>query len=218
MSGTAEIYPDAELNPTKEEIARRYSPIENMLGTARLVDPAGEVGIEFIFGNDDSSRHRLIQFPVTYRPSEISPEGTLTEMEHNILGRRYVTNALHDTVAVTEIIRAIVHGDDGAEYSDGPAPAFAIQGSGNEPEKQIEEAQIADATRQRAVGTVTVDGQVQSFLLRMSNLPQPFKRGTTGYSTSKLHMTVSPAPGSDENAIEGDLVIAELVLSDGLYK
>lgn len=213
MSGTAEIYPDAVLDPTKEDIARRYSPIETVLGSARLVDPAGEVGIEFLFGHDGSSRHRLIQFPVTYRPSEITPEGTLTEIEHSVLGHRFVTTALHDSVAVTEIIRAIVHGDDGAEYSEGPGPEFVIKGSGTEPEKRIEEAQIADATRQRAVGTITVDGHVQSFLLRMSNLPHPFKRGTTGYSTSKLHMTVVPATGEGE-----ELIIAELVLSDGLYR
>lgn len=212
MSGIAEIYPDAQLSPTKEEIARRYSAIEHLQGSARLIDPAGEVGIEFLFGNDDSSRHRLIQFPVTYRPTEIEPEGTLTEMEHSVLGHRYVTNALHDPVAVTEIIRTIVHGDTGADLSTGEPTKFSVKGSGQEPDKQIEAAQIAEATRQRAVGTVTVNGHVQSYLLRMSNLPHPFRRGTTGYSTSKLNLTVTPTDG------EGDeLVIAELVLSDGLY-
>ncbi|AWB81014.1 hypothetical protein C3B44_00505 [Corynebacterium yudongzhengii] len=218
MSGTAEIYPDAELNPTKEDIAARYGGIKTLIGTARIVDPAGKVGIEIYFGGEDSSRQRLIQLPVTYRENEIDPEGTLTEMEHNILGKRFVTNALHDPVAVTEIIRTIVQGDDGAAHSDGPAPAFRLQGSGDEPETTVEEAQIAEATRQRAVGTVTVNGEVLSYKLRMTNLPHPFRRGETGYSTSRLHLTATPAnAGSDTDSDDDALVIAELVLSDGLF-
>lgn len=210
MSGTAELYPDAELNPTKSELAQNFAAITDLQGSARLVDPEGEVGIEFHFGLDDSGR--LIHLPVTYRSAELSEQATLTTMEHSELGTRWVSAALSDPVAVTQIIRAIVQGDDGAEFSDGPGPQFLIKGSGDEPETDVVDAQIAEATRQRAVGTVTVGGEVQSYRLRISALPAPARSASTDYGTSRLHLSAVPAgdPGATP------VVIAELALSDGL--
>lgn len=210
MSGTAKLYPDAELNPTKAELAQNFASIKDLQGSARLVDPEGEVGIEFHFGLDDSGR--LIQLPVTYRSAELSEQATLTTLEHSELGKRWVSSGLSDPVAVTQIIRTIVQGDDGAEFSDGPGPQFLIRGSGEQPEAEVVDAQIAEATRQRAVGTVTVDGKVLSYRLRISALPVPARSASTDYGTSRLHLTAVPAQDPEATPV----IIAELMLSDGL--
>lgn len=213
MSGIAQIFPNAELNPTKAEIAKRFGAIVNVEGSARIADPAHEVGIEIILGTDESGR--LMQLPMTYRPSPVDEQGTLTEMEHSELGKRWVTAALSDNVAVTEIIRTIVQGDDGAQHSDGPPPAFLLRGSGNRTDAKVVEAQIAESTRQRAVGTVTIDDQVRGYLLRMTNLPHPAQSGGslgTDYSTARLRLTARRADDSEAAA----LVIAELIFPDGL--
>lgn len=213
MSGIAHIYPDAELQPTKAEIAKKFGAIDQIEGSARIVDPAGEVGIEILLGNDESGR--LMQLPLTYRPSKISDHATLTEMDHSELGKRWVTAALSDNVAVTEIIRTILQGDDGAAHSDGPPPQFLLRGTGKKTETTVEEAQIAESTRQRAVGTVTVDDKVRGYLLRMTNLPHPAQSGGalgTDYSTARLNLTATRADAPDE----APLVIAELIFPDGL--
>ncbi|HKM24427.1 MAG TPA: hypothetical protein VJY40_02155, partial [Corynebacterium sp.] len=121
MSGEALIY-DAELDPTKEDIAARYAGIVTLLGSYRLVDPDGEVGIEVLIGSDLDGRG--VQLPLTYRSSELDDSHTLIEVDHSVLGRRYVSNALGDPVAVTQIIRTILEGDDGATRSDGVPAAL----------------------------------------------------------------------------------------------
>lgn len=210
MSGTAKLYADADLSPTKAELVEKFGAIKNPQGSARLVDPDGDVGIEFHFGLDDSGR--LLLLPVTYRGAELNERATLTTMDHSVLGKRWVSAALSDPVAVTQIIRAIVQGDDGAEFSDGPGPQFLIRGSGKEADLDVVDAQIADSTRQHAVGTVTIGGTLQSYRLRIAVLPEPVRGASTDYGTPTLHMTAVPADNPDAKPV----VIAELVLSDGI--
>ena len=68
MSGEALIY-DAELNPTKDDIAARYAGIVTLLGSYRLVDPEEEVGIEILIGTDLDGRG--VQLPLTYRSGDV---------------------------------------------------------------------------------------------------------------------------------------------------
>ncbi|GAB3947588.1 CG0192 family protein [Corynebacterium tapiri] len=214
MSGTAQIYADAQLTPTKQEIALEHGAIQELIGSARLLDPAGEVGIEFLFGNDEFGRLR--QLPVTYRSAEVGDRATLTTLEHSELGTRWVSVALGDSVAVTAIIRAIVTAGEGAAYSAGE-PAFDLQGSGGDEgsgDSQVQEAQIAEFSTQRAQGTVTIDGAVRGYILRMSNLPHAPRSagGPTGtdYSTSRLNLVATPRHGECREP----LVLAELVLTE----
>lgn len=206
MSGTAKIYTDAVTDPTKPDLVRRWGPIVDLLGSYRLVDPEGEVGIEVHVGTDMEGR--LMQMPVSYRAEELdNKEATLTPMSHNILGLRYVSNALGDPVAVREIVRTIITGDDGAAYSDGPGPYLDVRGSGEEKDAEVGEIKISEFTRQRCLGTVMIDGATRSFKLRMSNLLGPARNVARGHTTSKLRLT-----GTNPDGIE--YICAELSWRD----
>ncbi|QGU03497.1 CG0192 family protein [Corynebacterium comes] len=185
MSGVAHIH-QAELSPSKEDIAVRFAGIVTLLGSYRLVDPDDEVGIEVLVGSDIDGR--TVQLPVTYRAEEISPEHTLTEMTHSVLGRRWVSNALGDPVAVAQFIRTILEGDDGATRSDGVPAVLNLRGSGTEDKVEVRDVELREVTRQRALGTVNIDGRVRSFELRLPHLLR--RRNTTGVdaNTPRLHL------------------------------
>lgn len=214
MSGVAKIY-GAELNPTKEDIAARFGGIVSLLGSFRLVDPADEVGIEVLIGSDLDGRHA--QLPLTYRPSEVDPEHTLTEMDHSVLGRRWVSNALGDPVAVAQLIRTILEADDGASRSDGVPAALDIRGSGqpgetagrNAAKLAVTDVTLREATRQRAVGTVRIDGDVRSFELRMPHLLRRATTTGTDANTSRLAL-IGWLPSMPEK----QRVVAELSFVD----
>lgn len=185
MSGVARIY-DAELSPSKEDIAARYAGIVTLLGSYRLVDPDDVVGIEVLVGSDIDGR--TVQLPVTYRPSEVGPEHTLTEMDHSVLGRRWVSNALGDPVAVAQLIRTILEGDDGATRSDGVPAVLDLRGSGDREKVEVGDVEFFEVTRQRSVGTVKLDGRVRSFQLRMPHLLRSEHTDGTGADTPRLHL------------------------------
>lgn len=185
MSGEALIH-DAELSPTKEDIAGRYAGIVTLFGSYRLVDPDDVVGIEVLVGSDLDGR--TVQLPLTYRPEEIDPECTLTDMEHSVLGRRWVSNALGDPVAVAQFIRTILEGDDGATRSDGVPAALDIRGSGSEDKVDVRDVELFEVTRQRAVGTVNIDGNVRSFQLILPHLLRRLNSTGVDANTARLHL------------------------------
>lgn len=185
MSGVARIY-DADLSPSKEEIAVRYAGIVTLLGSYRLVDPDDEVGIEVLVGSDIDGR--AVQLPLTYRPSEIKPEHTLTRMNHSVLGERWVSNALGDPVAVAQFIRTILEGDDGATRSDGVPAVLELRGSGDSENCEVKDVELVEVTRQRAVGTVSIDGRVLSFQLRLPHLLRSPHTTGTDANTPRLHL------------------------------
>lgn len=209
MSGIAEIF-DAQLNPGKEEVARIYGGLNTLLGSYRLVDTVdGEVGIEVLIGRDIDNR--LVQMPLSYRPAELAPEHTLTEIEHSVLGRRWVSNALGDPVAVREFIRTILTGDDGATYSNGTTPLVDIRGAGSyySPEARIGEVKLEEVTRQRAVGTVVINDLVRSFVLRLPGILGEKKSSGVDYDAARMHLR-----GTSEEAPEKVLRVAELFWRD----
>lgn len=185
MSGEALIY-DAELSQSKEDIAARFAGIVTLLGSYRLVDPDDVVGIEVLIGADLDGR--TVQLPLTYRPAEIDPECTLTEIDHSVLGRRWVSNALGDPVAVAQFIRTILEGDDGATRSDGVPAALDIRGSGTEEKVDVRDVELFEVTRQRAVGSVSIDGSVRSFELRLPHLLRRLSSTGVDANTARLHI------------------------------
>ena len=206
MSGEALIY-DAELDPTKDDIAARYAGIVTLLGSYRLVDPDGEVGIEVLIGSDLDGRG--VQLPLTYRSSELDDSHTLIEVDHSVLGRRYVSNALGDPVAVTQIIRTILEGDDGATRSDGVPAALDIRGSGTQEKVEILDLKLTEVTRQRAVGHAKFDGQTRNFQLLMPHLLRRLNRAGVDADTARLHL-VGWLPSMPEK----QRVCAELSIRD----
>lgn len=104
----------AELRPSKLELLEAWLPTQPWFdGDAdidreaafRLDDPAGEVGIEtFIVRSGDA----LFHVPMTYRAAPL-PAGTLVgEMEHSVLGHRWVYDGPTDPVYVAVTTAAIL--------------------------------------------------------------------------------------------------------------
>ena len=137
MSGIAKIE-DATLTPSKVYLLRgwlaRQSWFEGdpadveRVATFRFVDPEGEVGIETLLLRSAGVTY---QVPVTYRSEEL-PEaefGFIGNLEHSVLGTRWVYDAVADPVYVAELLRVIHEGDTEADLSRGEKTATA-QGSG----------------------------------------------------------------------------------------
>ena len=155
MSGTAEIY-DAVLNPGKLDLLRSWIRNQSwfdgdperleQVTAFRFVDPAGEVGMESFLLTDGSTTFHV---PVTYRGAELEgAAGALVgTMEHSVLGRRWVYDALADPVYKTEVRRVISHRDTAADHlqvEDGtvtPSPVN-IRGGGDGRAKGVDAPQV----------------------------------------------------------------------------
>lgn len=208
MSGVAQVY-DAKLEPGKEFITDKFGGITTLLGSYRLVDRDDEVGIESLIGRDADGR--LVQLPVSYRSAEVAPEHTLVELEHSVLGHRFVSSALGDPVAVRELIRTIVTGDDGAAFSNDVEPYLAIQGSGSDYGEAavVGRVTLTAVTGQSAEGIVTINNRVRSFALRLPRILAPENSSGTDYDSARLHLS---APAPDDAA--KSLRVAELYWRD----
>ena len=80
------------------------------VGSFRLDDPAGEVGMEcFLFGSAPGS---ILFVPVTYRGAPLpgAEASLLGTMEHSVLGTRYVYDACADPVFVATVLDTIRSG------------------------------------------------------------------------------------------------------------
>jgi hypothetical protein len=80
------------------------------VGSFRLDDPAGEVGMEcFLFGSASGS---TLFVPVTYRDAPLwgGEASLLGTLEHSVLGTRYVYDACADPVFVATVLHAIRSG------------------------------------------------------------------------------------------------------------
>lgn len=127
---------DATLTPGKVELVAgwigtqrwyigTWRPRLRRLDSWRLDDPAGEVGIETLVLLDEADQV-VYQVPLTYRgaPLEGGENALVGEMDHSVLGRRWVYDAPHDPVYVEQLL-SLVRGravaQSGSE-SDTPEP------------------------------------------------------------------------------------------------
>ncbi|WP_080792741.1 CG0192 family protein [Corynebacterium pacaense] len=202
MSGIAKIY-KTTLDPTKEAVARAWVGDVKLVGSYRLVDTVDDAtGIEVLIASDPDGR--LVQIPFTYRSQEINPEQTLTTIEHGVLGTRWVTNALGDPVAVREFIRTILTGDHGATRDDGVEAYLDVHGTGSEKDLQLNDVRLSEITRQRAVGTVDINGHRRQFMLRLPHVLAGFKNTGRGHNATALRL-VAPSPQHRDR----ELLVAE---------
>ncbi|NYF97308.1 maltokinase N-terminal cap-like domain-containing protein [Janibacter cremeus] len=127
---------DATLSPGKVELvagwigAQRWytgtgRPRLRALDSWRLDDPAGEVGIETLVLLDEVDSV-VYQVPLTYRGAPLEGGGAalVGEMDHSVLGRRWVYDAPHDPVYVEQLL-ALARGRAAAQHgsvSDTPEP------------------------------------------------------------------------------------------------
>lgn len=159
----AKIY-DAELTPTKDELAEKYSLISTQLGSYRAVDSDGKVGIEILVGED--SEGNLSQLALSYREADDALDDALTPMTHSELGERSVAYLTADPVAVREVIELIVTGGHGAEFSFGD-PIFDVKGTGTRTGAKVSDVHIQEHNSYTSFGEATIDGEETKFQMRV---------------------------------------------------
>lgn len=162
---TAKIY-DAELDPTKDEMAARFSSITQLDGAYRAYDRDDKVGIEVLVGRDDEGN--LTQCGLSYREEAMALDDALTPLTHSVLGPRSVAQLTADPVAVREFAQMILNGEQGADFSTGE-PIFAVRGTGSG-ETVVDNVVIETHDKLNSVGTLTVDGEEKRYQLRLQRV------------------------------------------------
>jgi hypothetical protein len=131
---------EATVSPRKDELLGRWLRTRPWwdgethrapVGSFRLDDPAGEVGMEcFLLG---SAAGTTLFVPVTYRDAPLHDReaNLLGTMQHSVLGTRYVYDACADPVFVAAVLHTIRCGGrqadlllvraDGTEVDRGPS-------------------------------------------------------------------------------------------------
>jgi hypothetical protein len=116
--GMATIHTGTTLSPGKLELLTDWLPRQpwyrgsepelSRAGGFRLDDPAGAVGIEFMVVVD-ATTDTTYAVPMTYRaaPLEGAEAALIGTAEHGVLGTRWVYDAEHDPVAVTQLLAFI---------------------------------------------------------------------------------------------------------------
>jgi hypothetical protein len=112
------IFHRAVIVPTKEEVLAQWLPTQawgapaeqmQVIGSYRLDDPNGRVGMEvFLVTAGDA----VLQVPLTYRdePLDGAEAALLVEMEHSVLGTRWVYDGLADPLFLTVLAAAAMTG------------------------------------------------------------------------------------------------------------
>ena len=110
---------EATISPRKDELVGPWlrtrawwdgETERSPVGSFRLDDPAGRVGMEcFLFGSASGS---TLFVPVTYRDAPVpgSEADLLGTMEHSVLGTRYVYDACADPVFVATVLEMMRSG------------------------------------------------------------------------------------------------------------
>jgi hypothetical protein len=118
------ILHEATISPRKDELIDPWLRTRSWwdgvvergpVGSFRLDDPAGEVGIEcFLFGSASGS---TLFVPVTYRSGPLPDTETslLGTMVHSVLGDRYVYDGCADPVFVATVLDTIRSGGGHAD-------------------------------------------------------------------------------------------------------
>ncbi|MDO5698360.1 MAG: 1,4-alpha-glucan branching enzyme, partial [Dermatophilus congolensis] len=208
----AEIF-NTTLNPTKLElltgwIARQRwyvgtgTPQLRRVGGYRLDDPADEVGIEIIVVADDSPLARgaggaddgpvepvVYQVPLTYRGAELAgaQNALVGNLEHGILGKRWVYDAPHDPVFAA----ALYDMATGATRPQHATVSFTL-------EPRVVAVHSADATDGVAtrVGVSRVLSGEQSNTSIILDLVDP-DGADAGQVIAKVFRTLSPGENPD---------------------
>lgn len=99
------IFHRATINPTKDELIAQWAPTRpwgppvgvamEVIGSYRFDDPDGRVGMETHLV---AAGQMLLQVPLTYRdePLDGGEDAFITEMQHSVLGTRWVYDGLRD--------------------------------------------------------------------------------------------------------------------------
>jgi len=145
----------ATLTPSKPELLGAWLPSQPWasglpelvpLGGYRIDDPGGEVGMEGILLRSTDGAV-VVHAPLTYRgaPLEGAEEHLVGTTEHEVLGTRWVYDAVGDPVWVATVTRTVLDGGTGAEEYfevDGERvvrePTVLVSGSGGSASGELE--------------------------------------------------------------------------------
>jgi Maltokinase N-terminal cap domain len=111
---------------------RDRGPELTKAGGFRLDDPQGEVGIEFMVAVDGSGDGAIAyHIPMTYRSGALdgASDGLIGNIEHGVLGQRWVYDGTHDPVLVAQLV-ALIQGEaqpQAQSVNDAPDPTVASQ-------------------------------------------------------------------------------------------
>ena len=162
---TAKIH-DAELDPTKDALAARFSTLTHVEGSYRAFDRDDKVGIEVLVGTD--AEGALTQCGFTYREDTAALDDALSPLDHSILGPRSVAHLTGDPVGVREFVQMILNGEPGADFSTGE-PIFAVRGTGSG-NVVVDNVVVDTHDKLNSVGTLTVDGEEKRYQLRLQRI------------------------------------------------
>ncbi|OIH95464.1 hypothetical protein [Curtobacterium sp. MCBA15_001] len=173
---------DATLRPSKTEAIGGWLPTQAWSGVTpgaevlvdgrfRFDDPAGEVGVETYLVHVDGGP--VLHVPLTYRGAPLpgAEDFLLTEMEHSVLGRRWVYDAAGDPVYADVLRRAIATGGheaslESAEGGEAPPVLGTAVGSG-----AATTSPTVDAVAPTTDGALTTIGDLT--IVRVVGTPLP---------------------------------------------
>lgn len=176
----------AELRPSKTEALAAWLPRQPWSGVTadedvaiagrfRFDDPEGEVGVETILVRTGDGR--VLHAPLTYRAAPLpgAEAFLVTEMDHSVLGRRWVYDAAGDPVYADVVLRAVRTGAreaeleraDGTGTFDKEATAVGSGSASGSPTVQ------AVTTRTGGSTTTISTGHGDLHVLRVVGAPAP---------------------------------------------
>jgi len=104
----------ASVSPTKAELLERLfgAPV-TVLGSYRLDDPDGEVGVEAFIVRAGTGTRQVV---LTYRGAPVADadDDLVSTMDHSVLGQRWIYDGTRDPVAVACFRRALLGEQDQA--------------------------------------------------------------------------------------------------------
>ncbi|HEU4841006.1 MAG TPA: hypothetical protein VFT09_06165 [Ilumatobacteraceae bacterium] len=113
------LFHRATITPTKAELIAAWAPTQpwgpgadvpvDVIGSYRFDDPDGRVGMETHLVDAGGT---VLQVPLTYRdePSAAAADGFIAEMQHSVLGTRWVYDGLRDPQYVTMLAAVAMTG------------------------------------------------------------------------------------------------------------
>jgi len=139
------VHPTSELTPSKADLLAAWLPaqpwwprdaeVRPFEANFRLDDPTGEVGIETFLLPVPGG---VAQVPVTYRSAPLDGGVLVGELEHSVLGHRWVYDGPSDPVYVAETTAVIRHAGTEVDLVDSAGQTLprrrttaAVRGSGD---------------------------------------------------------------------------------------
>jgi hypothetical protein len=194
---------DATITPSKLDILQAWVPTRlwaagafglDRVGTFRLDDPHGEVGIEtFLLRTGD----RLLQVPLPPRghPPPGADHHLIATCEHSVLGTRWVYDGCGDAVWAGTLAAAILTGgspapvffEEDGERVDVP-PRLRVKGSGSGTDAPV--VTSVDSVTDHDTLTVTRAGDLELTVARVVGSPLDGEFTLTGRAadSDELHL------------------------------